>query len=271
MFVYVPVHTSATAFLHWAWITCLKHGDLWHVHSHRVTLFLGEQGTVLYWDASGFSVHRIGLASLTGRPRQRSGQVSGDVQGDLRCPRCFFLATSQTSVWLAYPLRDWAWHLNGIAAEDRDKNWLEGWRDGSVVKTSSRGPEFNSLQLHGGSQPSVMGYDVLFWCVWRQWQCTHINKQTNKQIEEHLLLSRGLRFNSQHPHASSQPNPRSRELMLPSGLYWHQGIDIHVVHRHTYRQNTCIHKVINISLTEDLKIKTVITTRWTLMIFWAQL
>ena len=34
-----------------------------------------------------------------------------------------------------------------------------GCRDGSVVKStdcSSRGPEFNSQQLHGGSQPSVM-------------------------------------------------------------------------------------------------------------------
>ena len=43
-----------------------------------------------------------------------------------------------------------------------------GWRDGSTVKStvcSSRGPEFNSLQSHGGSQPSVMGSDVLFWGV----------------------------------------------------------------------------------------------------------
>ena len=33
-----------------------------------------------------------------------------------------------------------------------------GWRDGSAVKStdcSSRGPEFNSQQPHGGSQPSV--------------------------------------------------------------------------------------------------------------------
>ena len=37
------------------------------------------------------------------------------------------------------------------------KNW--GSRDGSVVKRtdcSSRGPEFNSQQPHGGSQPSTM-------------------------------------------------------------------------------------------------------------------
>jgi hypothetical protein len=44
----------------------------------------------------------------------------------------------------------------------------EGWRDGSVVKStdcSSRGPEFNSQQPHGGSQPPGMGSVVLFWCV----------------------------------------------------------------------------------------------------------
>ena len=56
---------------------------------------------------------------------------------------------------------------------------LGGWRDGSVVKSidcSSRGLEFNSQQPHGGSQSSVVGYYALFWCVWRQLQCTHINK-----------------------------------------------------------------------------------------------
>jgi len=43
-----------------------------------------------------------------------------------------------------------------------------GWRDGSVVKStdcSSRGPEFKSQQPHGGSQPSVVRSDALFWCV----------------------------------------------------------------------------------------------------------
>ena len=47
---------------------------------------------------------------------------------------------------------------------------LGSWRDGSVVKItdccSSRGPDFNSQQPHGGSQPSVMGSNALFWCVW---------------------------------------------------------------------------------------------------------
>jgi hypothetical protein len=31
--------------------------------------------------------------------------------------------------------------------------------------SSCRGPEFNSQQPHGGSQPSIMGSDALFWCV----------------------------------------------------------------------------------------------------------
>ena len=41
-------------------------------------------------------------------------------------------------------------------------------KDGLVVKStdsSSGDPEFNSQQPYGGSQPSVMGSDALFWCV----------------------------------------------------------------------------------------------------------
>jgi hypothetical protein len=48
------------------------------------------------------------------------------------------------------------------------KTSVPGWRDGSTGKStdcSSRGPEFKSQQLHGGSQPSVMRSDTLFWCV----------------------------------------------------------------------------------------------------------
>jgi hypothetical protein len=44
----------------------------------------------------------------------------------------------------------------------------QGWRNGSAAKStdySSKGPEFNSQQTHGGSQPSVMGSDTLFWFV----------------------------------------------------------------------------------------------------------
>jgi hypothetical protein len=48
------------------------------------------------------------------------------------------------------------------------KDVIWGWSDGSVVKSpdcSSGGPKFNSQQLHGSSEPSVMGSDVLFWRV----------------------------------------------------------------------------------------------------------
>jgi hypothetical protein len=44
----------------------------------------------------------------------------------------------------------------------------KGWRDGSVIKStdySSRGPEFNYQQPHGGLQTSVMGSDAIFLCV----------------------------------------------------------------------------------------------------------
>jgi hypothetical protein len=57
------------------------------------------------------------------------------------------------------------WVLNSLRTFERA---VRGWRDGSAVKStdcSSRGPEFNSQQPHGGSQPSVMGSDALFWCV----------------------------------------------------------------------------------------------------------
>ena len=49
------------------------------------------------------------------------------------------------------------------------KNLLfRSWRDGSAVKStdcSSKGPEFNSQQPHGGSEPSVTRYDSIFWSV----------------------------------------------------------------------------------------------------------
>jgi len=48
---------------------------------------------------------------------------------------------------------------------------------------SSKGPEFNSQQPHGGLQPSVMGSNALFWCVWRQEQYTHIHK-INKSLKK---------------------------------------------------------------------------------------
>jgi hypothetical protein len=47
--------------------------------------------------------------------------------------------------------------------KDKVKKRKQDWRDGSEsTNCSDRGPEFNSQQPHGGSQPSVMGSDALF-------------------------------------------------------------------------------------------------------------
>jgi hypothetical protein len=55
-----------------------------------------------------------------------------------------------------------------IITVDKSKMFaFRGWTDGSEVKNtdcSSKDPEFKSQQLHGGSQPSVMRSDALFWC-----------------------------------------------------------------------------------------------------------
>ena len=54
---------------------------------------------------------------------------------------------------------------------------LGGWRDGSEVKSiacSTKGPDFNSQQPHGCSQPSVMGSGALFWPAGIDTEyCTH--------------------------------------------------------------------------------------------------
>jgi hypothetical protein len=69
------------------------------------------------------------------------------------------------------------WGNSQTVDQEGDKIWSvktktnkqkKGKRDGSVVKStdcSSRTHEFNSQQPHGGSQPSVIGSDALFWCV----------------------------------------------------------------------------------------------------------
>jgi hypothetical protein len=43
-----------------------------------------------------------------------------------------------------------------------------GWRHGSAVKHWLLFQRFNSQQPHGGSQPSVVESDALFWYVWKQ-------------------------------------------------------------------------------------------------------
>ena len=56
----------------------------------------------------------------------------------------------------------------GLGPSSGIKSFDLGWRDGSAVKStdcSSKGPEFKSQQPHGGSQPSVMRSDALFWSV----------------------------------------------------------------------------------------------------------
>jgi hypothetical protein len=69
----------------------------------------------------------------------------------------------------------WSFYLYKILIilffTDEQNSTVWGWRDGSAIKStdcSSRGTEFSSQQPHGSSQPSVMGSDALFWCVWRQ-------------------------------------------------------------------------------------------------------
>jgi hypothetical protein len=60
------------------------------------------------------------------------------------------------------------WHVNPKARAGEMAQWLR------AATALPRSPEFNSQQPGGGSQPSVIGSDALYWCVWRQWQCIHI-------------------------------------------------------------------------------------------------
>ena len=78
-------------------------------------------------------------------------------------------------------ISQWGWKYCKIyPCGDLNKNVPHGgWRDGSVVKSTdctSRGPEFNSQQPHGGSQSSLTGSYALLWSVCRQLQCSHIHK-----------------------------------------------------------------------------------------------
>jgi hypothetical protein len=54
------------------------------------------------------------------------------------------------------------------SVQDPVSKMKQGWSDGSAVRStdcSSEGPEFNSQQSHGGSQPSVERSGALFWSV----------------------------------------------------------------------------------------------------------
>jgi hypothetical protein len=77
------------------------------------------------------------------------------------------------------PLFSFSYHLSetGFFSLVKTQKTDGGWRDASAVKStdcSPRGHEFSSQQPHGGSQPSVMGSDALFWCLWRQHQYSNM-------------------------------------------------------------------------------------------------
>jgi len=76
----------------------------------------------------------------------------------------------------------------------RAKMCFQGLGDGSAVKStdcSSRGPEFNSQQPHGGSQPSVMGSDALLFPTTRK--DSHItSKQLTQSVDLRKLASNQL-------------------------------------------------------------------------------
>ena len=64
----------------------------------------------------------------------------------------------------------------------------------SVAKNtgcSSRGPEFNSNQPHGGSQPSSLVPDALFWCAGVHADRTHIHNLKNKMSAATTKHQRG--------------------------------------------------------------------------------
>jgi hypothetical protein len=63
-------------------------------------------------------------------------------------------------------------HLDSVLKTKKGAGEMAQWV--RAPDCSSKGPEFKSQQPHGGSQPSLMRSDALFWCVWRQLQCTYI-------------------------------------------------------------------------------------------------
>jgi len=81
---------------------------------------------------------------------------------------CYGFLSARIIQWLT-ELRSTEGKRRGIGAGETAQ-WL------GALTALHRGPEFNSQQPHGDSQPSVMESDALFWCVWRQLQCTHIHK-----------------------------------------------------------------------------------------------
>jgi hypothetical protein len=84
-------------------------------------------------------------------------------------PRTFLYKRSLNKRLLISPQGLWCVHRHVCVHKCKNIFLINlGWQDDSAGKStncSSRGPEFKSQQPHGGSQPSVMRSDALFWCV----------------------------------------------------------------------------------------------------------
>jgi hypothetical protein len=90
-----------------------------------------------------------------------------------------------------------------------------------VVKSTScsfRGPEFNSRQPHGGSQTSVVGFNALFWGVWRQLQCTHIHKINKSFLKSSNEENQPLKV---VPRAKRGPQNGLSQCMFET-RYWYK-------------------------------------------------
>jgi hypothetical protein len=78
-------------------------------------------------------------------------------------------------------------HLLNSSSQVLAQEWENrGCRDGSEVKSTdclSKGPEFKSQQPHGGSQPSVMGSEALFWCVCLKIATVYLDIIINKSLK----------------------------------------------------------------------------------------
>jgi hypothetical protein len=60
----------------------------------------------------------------------------------------------------------WVSGFDPLKSEVRAGEMAQSLR--AFIGCSSKSPEFNSQQPNGGSQPSVMESNSLFWCAWKQ-------------------------------------------------------------------------------------------------------
>jgi hypothetical protein len=148
-------------------------GQLWFWHS--IQQYLKENGKVRKKLESTSSQREI-ITGPARTPATLQLGLHGEkclVKGSAHQWPCFLELTDKFSVYPAiqYPLpEDWRaiYSTGKFHLKLSSKNIFGGWRDGSVVKStscSSEGPEFKSQQPHGGSQPSVTKSDALFWSI----------------------------------------------------------------------------------------------------------